>query len=139
MSNDASESDESREKASASRTRIVLLVDDDQDTQFIFQAALEYAGYTVRIAADGAIAMTALERERPDVIVLDFAMPELSGPEVLARLKADPTTNGIPVIACTAVPGFADLPRLRELGYAAVLLKPVDPTAVIAAVNQACS
>jgi two-component system phosphate regulon response regulator PhoB len=115
---------------------IVLVVDDDLDSRFIFVAALEHHGYTVREATDGEFAIKAIELERPDVVILDFAMPKLSGPEVLTRLKADPATSGIPVIACSAVLLLTDVPRLRALGYADVLLKPVDPGALVAAVHR---
>src|SRR5436190_23215991 len=57
----------------------VLIVDDDPDTQFIFLAALEYAGYRVRIEADGVGALVAIRQEVPDIVILDLAMPLLSG------------------------------------------------------------
>jgi CheY-like chemotaxis protein len=121
-----------------SRRALILVVDDDPDTQFIVQAALDHAGYAVSIATDGEAAITAVQTEEPDAILLDFALPRLSGPDLFARLKADPATSAIPVIACTAVPVRGDIPALREQGYAEVLLKPVDPTVVIATVQRVC-
>ena len=118
------------------RRGLVLVVDDDPDALFILPAALEHGGYEVCLAVDGETAIAAVKRERPDVVILDFAMPRLSGPEVLALLKADPATSSIPVIACTAVPVPGDVPLLRLAGYADVLLKPVDPSAMVAAVER---
>ena len=118
-----------------SRAR-VLVVDDDPDTLIIIPTALEHAGYEVQVAADGIAALVAIRHEKPDVVILDFAMPLLSGPDVLAALKADRETSAIPVIACTAIAGLADVPALREQGFADVLLKPVDPTSVISAVRR---
>ena len=117
---------------------LVLVVDDDADAQFIYPVALEHAGYDVRLAVNGAEALEAIAGEPPNVVVLDFAMPKLSGPDVFARLRADPATRKIPVIACTAVAVEADVAGLRAQGYADVLLKPVDPAVLVAAVERAC-
>ncbi|HKO15032.1 MAG TPA: response regulator, partial [Gemmatimonadaceae bacterium] len=117
---------------------LVLVVDDDADSQFIFPAALEHAGFAVHLAVNGVEALQAIAAQTPDVVVLDFAMPRLSGPELFARLRADDTTRAIPVIACTAMPVAADVPRLRGDGYADVLIKPVDPALLVAAVQRAC-
>ena len=114
----------------------VLIVDDDPDTQFIFLAALEYAGYRVRIEADGVGALVAIRQEVPDIVILDLAMPLLSGLEVLAQLKADSATRAIPVIACTATATLNDVPMLRDHGFAEVLLKPIDPTVMVTAVDR---
>jgi CheY-like chemotaxis protein len=103
---------------------------------FISSAALEYAGYEVQVAGDGLAALAAIRQERPDVVILDFAMPLLSGPDVLTALKADRETSDIPVIACTAVAGLADVPAIRGQGFNDVLLKPVEPTAVVQAVER---
>jgi|SRR5438105_4085590 len=118
------------------RRCLVLVVDDDPDTRFIFPAALEHAGYEARVEADGAAALAAIRSDPPDIVVLDLAMPRLSGLEVLARMKEDPRTRAIPVIACTAVATQADVPDLRSHGFSDILLKPVDPSAVIASVAR---
>jgi CheY-like chemotaxis protein len=117
----------------------VLVVDDDPDTLFIIPTCLEQAGYEAQVAADGLSALAAIRRQRPDVVILDLAMPLLSGPDVLAALKADRDTSDIPVIACTALAGTADVPALLEQGFSEVLLKPVDISTVKRAVEQACS
>jgi CheY-like chemotaxis protein len=116
----------------------VLVVDDDPDTLVISTAALEHAGYEVHVAADGLAALAAIRHKKPDVVILDVAMPLLSGPDVLAALKADRETSTIPVIACTAIAGYSDAPGLREQGFDDVLLKPVDPITVIRAVERMC-
>ena len=122
------------------RTRLrVLVVDDDSDTQLIIAKVLEHAGCDAQIVADGLSALAAIRRERPDVVILDFAMPMLSGPDVLAALKADRQTSDIPIIACTAaVAATADVPALIEQGFTEVLLKPVEPAAVMHAIERAC-
>jgi CheY-like chemotaxis protein len=118
----------------------VLVVDDDADTQMIIAKVLEQAGCDAQIVADGLSALAAIRRDRPDVVILDFAMPVLSGPDVLAALKADRQTSEIPIIACTAaVAATADVPALIEQGFTEVLLKPVQPAQVRHAIERACN
>lgn len=127
------------ERPASQRTRRrVLVVDDDADMVCITTAALEYAGYEVQVATDGLAALAAIRRDRPHAVILDLAMPLLSGPDVLAALKADQETSAIPVIACTAIAGIADVATLKEHGFDEVLLKPVEPRAVIRAVELLC-
>jgi len=76
----------------------VLIVDDVEDTRFLYQRFFEWHGATVDVAADGASALVQAHRTRPDVIVLDLAMPRMTGWEVLHALKADPRTADIPVV-----------------------------------------
>jgi CheY-like chemotaxis protein len=122
------------------RARVrVLVVDDDPDTQLIISKVLEHAGCDAEVAADGLSALAAIRRQRPHAVILDFAMPMLSGPDVLAALKADRETRDIPIIACTAaVAAPADVPALLELGFTEVLLKPVEPEMLRAAVGRVC-
>ena len=116
--------------------RRVLVVDDDPDTQFILPAALTFAGYPTRVAANGIAALDFIDEELPDVIILDLAMPLLNGSDVLAMLKAREETRDIPIIACTAAVSSWDVPRLLKDGFGEVLLKPVDPRAVLSAVER---
>ena len=117
----------------------VLVVDDDPDTQLIIAKVLDHAGCETCVVADGLAALAAIRRDRPDAVILDFAMPMLSGPDVLAALKADRETRDIPIIACTAaVAATADVPELLDRGFTEVLLKPVEPAAVMQAIERAC-
>ena len=76
----------------------VLIVDDVEDTRCLYQQYLEWQGLRVIAAADGVAGLQAVLWERPDVIVLDLAMPRMTGWEVMESLNADPRTRGIPVI-----------------------------------------
>ena len=116
----------------------VLVVDDDPDTQRIICKVLDHGGCEAQVAADGLSALAAIRHQRPDVVILDFAMPLLSGPDVLAALRADQETSDIPVIACTAaVAAAADVPAFLDQGFREVLLKPVEPRTVMQAVERA--
>jgi DNA-binding response OmpR family regulator len=82
--------------------RTVLIVDDNVDSLLILRTILEARGFTVLIAERGADALAQLEVATPDVILLDVMMPQMSGLEVLQRIKASQATSHIPVIMVTA-------------------------------------
>lgn len=79
----------------------VLVVDDDAAISDFLQAALEFEGYEVLTAVDG-VALRLAADEHPAVILLDIQMPVMDGVEVSRRLRADPRTAGIPIIAMSA-------------------------------------
>ena len=104
----------------------LLLVDDDPDIQFVARMALKRAGFTVTVASSGIQMFEAVQRERPDVILLDWMMPDMDGPEVCRRLKGDPATSDIPVIFLTARSQEAEIARGLALGAAGYIVKPFD-------------
>jgi len=113
----------------------VLVVDDRPDARYSMARPLAAAGFDVRETATGRDALR-LARLQADAIVLDLALPDMDGHEVLRRLKADPATSEIPVILKTAV-HVEDGHRERGLkaGAAAYFAEPFDPQALIAAVR----
>ena len=80
----------------------VLVVDDNEDNLRIVRELLVKRGYEVELARDGVGALAALERSRPDVILLDVMMPEMDGIQVLDRIRANPRCASVPVILVTA-------------------------------------
>jgi CheY-like chemotaxis protein len=82
--------------------RKVLVVDDNIDSITILRSILESNGFAVRTAQSGREALVCLAEEVPDVILLDVMMPEMSGLEVLERIKASHATSRLPVILVTA-------------------------------------
>lgn len=80
----------------------VLVVDDDPVNLALVRRVLESHGLDVETASDGVAALAALDRRRPDVMVLDIVMPGMSGVEVLDRVKSSPRFTTIPVIMLTA-------------------------------------
>ncbi len=77
--------------------RTVMVVDNDRDIVDLTRMILEGGGYRVLVAASGAEALHSLERDQPDLIILDINMPEMDGWQVLRTLKIDSRTSGIPV------------------------------------------
>lgn len=104
----------------------LLLVEDDVDIQVVARRALKRAGFTVSVAGNGAEALAAAQAEKPDVILLDWMMPDMDGPEVCRQLKADPAMSDVPVIFLTARSQQAEIARGLALGAAGYIVKPFD-------------
>jgi PAS domain S-box-containing protein len=128
---DAAEAGGKRKKA-ARRKASVLVIDDDPDVREFVTASLADYGYAVREAADGAAGLEAFEEQRPDLVVLDFAMPGLSGSEVAARMLRE--VPGQPILF---VSGYSETEAIRSAAPGAPLLaKPFLPDALDVAVRE---
>jgi CheY-like chemotaxis protein len=110
----------------------VLVVDDDARVRSLLRQELEEAGHRVIEAADGRAALEAVKRHRPDLVVLDVMMPELSGFDVAAVLKGDPETARIPIMILSVVD---DPERGVRLGVERYFTKPVDVRALLTEVE----
>jgi two-component system, OmpR family, response regulator MtrA len=106
---------------------LVLIADDDEDILSLVKAVLERSGHEVVAASDGAEALASVRARKPDLVVLDIAMPEVDGLEVLRRLRADPTTSELPVVLLSARAQEADVERGFAIGASAYLKKPFSP------------
>ena len=104
----------------------ILLVEDTQDNREIAEIILRDAGHTVLSVADGASGMVAAATAQPDLILMDLALPQIDGWEATRRIKADPATRDIPVIAFTAHVLQEEAERARAAGCAAVIAKPFE-------------
>src|SRR5215510_8862335 len=78
--------------------RLVLLVDDCQDTRELYAEYLELSGFDVKEADDGIVAIAEAVRVRPDIIVMDMSLPRLDGREAAQQLRADERTRAIPLV-----------------------------------------
>jgi CheY-like chemotaxis protein len=109
----------------------VLVVDDDEDIVEILSLSLSaYRGWTVETLTSGPATVEVCRWFQPDAILLDVEMPILDGPGVLAQLRSDPGTAGVPVVFVTGATEPTLDARLRALGAAAVLPKPFDPVSI---------
>jgi two-component system cell cycle response regulator DivK len=109
----------------------VLVVDDYAENREMYAEYLQLSGISVVQAEDGESAVEMARRLRPDAILMDLALPGLDGWEATRRLKADPATRGIPVIALTGHALVSHARRAREAGCDQVLLKPAAPDVVL--------
>jgi putative two-component system response regulator len=110
----------------ARRSR-VLIADDRESIRSLFHRLLSADGHDVVLAPDGASALSAVHRHRPDVILLDVAMPLIDGLEVCRQLKADPETRLTPVVLVSGQTELADRINGIEAGADDYLSKPVHP------------
>jgi CheY-like chemotaxis protein len=104
----------------------VLLAEDDPDIQLVARLSLRKAGFTVRVVGNGVAMLAEAARARPDVVLLDWMMPEMDGFEACAQLKANPQTAGIPVIFLTAKSQESEIARGVALGARGYITKPFD-------------
>ena len=106
----------------------VLLVEDDSDGRRLYALWLTQAGYSVKEAHNGLQALERAFESIPDVVVTDLNIPGIDGFELTRRLKLDPRTSQVPVIAVTGYAAFqADPARARRAGCDAILEKPCSP------------
>jgi CheY-like chemotaxis protein len=118
------------------RARDILVVEDDAGIRQTIAECLEFEGYAVRQAASGDAALEELARGGlPSLIFLDVVMPGLNGREILARLRAEPETAGVPVVVMTAA-----VPALTGPidGAAALLSKPFDLSELLDVTARFC-
>jgi two-component system cell cycle response regulator DivK len=109
---------------------LVLLVDDSSDAREMYGEYLRYAGFRVVTADNGEEALAAAQAEWPAVILMDLAMPRMDGWEAIRRLRADPLTAEIPIVALSAYAFGEEPERAREAGADMCLSKPCLPPQV---------
>jgi two-component system cell cycle response regulator DivK len=106
--------------------KTVLVVEDDPASTKLFREALEVFGYNVLHAKDGMEGWRIAREHRPDLILMDIRLPDVSGLEVTKWLKADETLKSIPVIAITAFAMEGDEEKMLEGGCDAYIPKPIS-------------
>ncbi len=116
--------------------RKILTVDDEKHIVRLIQVNLERHGYEVVTAFDGREALTKVDEERPDLVILDVMMPYMDGFEVLQNLKRNPGTRDIPVIMLTAKAQDADVFKGWQSGVDCYLTKPFNPMELISFVQR---
>lgn len=104
----------------------ILLVEDNEMNRDMLSRRLRRRGFEVEVAEDGQEGLTAVALRAPDVVLLDMNLPVVDGWEVARRLKADPATQGVPIIALTAHAMLGDRDRALDAGCDDYDTKPVD-------------
>jgi two-component system phosphate regulon response regulator PhoB len=113
----------------------VLVVEDEADLAEMIRFNLEREGYRARCVLDGRLAMAEVRHELPDLVLLDRMLPGLSGDEVLAQLKRDPATAGIPIIMVTAKAQETDQLVGLAIGADDYITKPFSMRLLLARVH----
>jgi CheY-like chemotaxis protein len=110
----------------SAHTPLILVVEDNAANLLLMEAVLRRASFRVSRAESGDTALTQVRAERPDLILMDVQLPGEDGLSVTRRLKADPATASIPVVALTAYAMAEDKERALAAGCDAYMTKPVD-------------
>ena len=113
----------------------ILIVEDNELNMKLFHDLLEAHGYSTLGTRNGIEALELARTHRPDLIIMDIQLPEVSGLEVTKWLKDDPELKAIPVIAVTAFAMKGDEERIREGGCEAYLSKPISVAKFLATVR----
>ncbi len=117
-------------------TARILVVDDILANVRLLEAKLSAEYFEVVTAMNGVDALEAVQRAKPDIVLLDVMMPGIDGIEVCKRLKADPATQHIPVIMVTALDQLEDRVRGLEAGADDFLTKPVNDVALFCRIKS---
>jgi len=117
---------------------LVLIVDDNERNLKLVGDVLCAAGFRTLEAATGAQAVTLAHEHFPDAVLLDLVLPDLGGTEVVRRLRDDPRTSRIPVVALSAARVDPEEEWFRAAGFAGYLAKPLDIDALPRQVEGFC-
>jgi DNA-binding response OmpR family regulator len=115
----------------------ILIVEDEADTAEMFAEMLRLRGFRVFKSYGSASAMRQLRLDKPDAVVLDIMMPDISGLEVLQYIRREPAMENIPVIVVSAKGLLSDIKIGMDAGAALYLTKPVAYSELIKAVEDA--
>lgn len=111
--------------------KTVLIAEDNPTNRELLRELLEIRGYTVAEACNGQEAVAMVEREPPDILLLDIGMPLLDGFGVVRKLRENPRFTSLPVVAITAYAMQGDREKIMDSGFDGYLSKPVNSSSLI--------
>src|SRR3990172_7587726 len=116
--------------------RKILLVEDHPANVEMLKMGLEFLGYAVTAAGDGNEAVEMAASQLPDLIVMDIILPNLNGLEATSRIKSNPKTRAIPILAATALAMPGDMEKCLASGCDAYIAKPFTPKQLAASIEK---
>jgi two-component system cell cycle response regulator DivK len=119
-----------------SKGKRILIVEDTEDNRQILRDLLTGAGFDLIEAHDGGAGVSMADEHKPDLILMDFQLPILDGYEATRRIKANPATRDIPVIAVTSYALSGDEAKAMEVGCSGYIAKPFSPRKLLAKVRE---
>ena len=117
--------------------KTVLIIEDEEDAADMFAEMMRVSGYRVLKTSSSTPALRMLTAEKPDVVILDIMMPEISGLEILRQMRQDPVLANLPVVVVSAKSMPADIKIGMEAGASMYLTKPVGFTELKEAIERA--
>ena len=117
-------------------SKLILVVEDQEDNRRIMRDLLTSAGYEVTEAVTGEEGVAAAETQRPDLILMDIQLPGLDGYEATRQIKANPNLKHIPIIVVTSYALSGDDVKAFEAGCNAYVSKPFSPRELLAKIRE---
>ena len=115
---------------------LILIVEDNEQNMKLARDVLQAKGYTTLEAVTGEEGVKLAQERKPDLVLMDIQLPGINGVEALQRLRADPQTTKIPVMALTASVMQADRAQFTAAGFDAFVSKPISLREFLTAVQQ---
>jgi CheY-like chemotaxis protein len=120
-----------------SNQKTVLIIEDEEDAAELFAEMMRVSGFRVAKTSSSTPALALITQEKPDVVLLDIMMPEISGLDILRQMRRDPALMNIPVIVVSAKGMPTDIKNSMEAGASVYLTKPVGFLELREAVDRA--
>lgn len=117
--------------------KTVLIIEDEEDAADMFAEMMRVSGYRVLKTSSSTPALTMMTAEKPDVVILDIMMPEISGLDILREMRKNPDLAMVPVVVVSAKSMPADIKLGMEAGASLYLTKPVGFTELKEAIERA--
>jgi PleD family two-component response regulator len=114
----------------------VLIIDDSSVNNVLLENVLEDQNFDVLVAFSGKDAFILMDKQMPDIILLDIMMPEMDGFKILEAIKSSEKTKSIPVIMISAKSDVVDIDKSLELGAADYIVKPINIRTIIGKIEQ---
>ena len=115
---------------------VILVVEDNERNRKLVRTILEFRGCEVVECDDGAPSLDLAKKHRPALVLMDIELPTMNGVEALKRLRADPETLHIPVVAVTASVTPSERERVANSGFNGYIAKPIDVSSFGAMVDK---
>ena len=125
-----------RERPERVHVQDILIVEDNELNMKLFNDLLQARGYNTLQAKDGRLVVEMARKNRPDMILMDIQLPEISGLEITKMLKADDDLCGIPVVAVTAFAMKGDEQKIRSGGCDGYIAKPISVASFLQTVSR---
>ena len=116
--------------------KVILLVEDDEASQYIFSTLLQHRGYLTEVAADAEHGFQRIKQEQPALIIMDVGLPEMDGVTMTRMLKSDPATRDIPILVLTVFAFDHDRQEALHAGADRFVPKPAEKEELYAIVEE---
>jgi two-component system cell cycle response regulator DivK len=116
--------------------KLILVVEDNERNMKLAVDLLELAGFRTLKAFDGETALEILKTQRPDLVLLDIALPGISGDEVYAQIRANPSISSLKIVAVTASVMRHEKSKMLQLGFNGFISKPIDTVNFIKEIEE---